>query len=239
MTLLQSHSLRAFVRVAAGISLAVLAACASPPSRFYTLGSEGGSTVTVRDRTVSPAILIDMRPVTVPSAVARSQLVVQVNATQVNVLEDDRWASPLSDEIRNAMLGAVTRQSGAVDVHGMARADNVTVYDVSVDVQRFETWPGSHVLIDLVWTVRPSSSLEAMTCHSTVIRSVSAGYDAIVDGHRQALQRIATQIAQGIRELVKTPAVHLGRQAATHSMSCPSMVEAETTIDAPISGAAQ
>jgi hypothetical protein len=78
-----------------------------------------------------------------------------------------------------------------------------------------------------------------MTCHSVVSRSVSAGYDAIVDGHRQALQRIATQIAQGIRELVKTPTAHLGRQAATRSMSCPSMADAETRIDEPVSHAAQ
>jgi uncharacterized lipoprotein YmbA len=180
-----------------------------------------------------------MSPVTVPSAVARSQFVVQVNATQVNVLENDRWASPLADEIHNAMLAAVSRQSGAVDVHGIARADNVAVYDLSVDVRRFETWPGSYVLIDVVWTVRPSNSQETMTCHSVVSRSVSVGYDAVVDGHRQALQRIATQIAQGIRELVKTSAAHLGRQAATRSMSCPSMVEAETRIDAAVSGATQ
>jgi uncharacterized lipoprotein YmbA len=187
----------------------------------------------------SPAILIDMRPVKVPAAVARSQLVVQVKATQVNVLEDDRWASPLADEIRNAMLAAVTRQSGALDGHGMIRADNGAVYEVSVDVRRFESWPGSHVLIDAVWTVRPSNSQGTMTCHSIVSGSVSAGYDAIVDGHRQALQRIATQIAQGIRELVKTATAHLGRQAATRSMSCLFMVEAETRIDAPVSGAAQ
>jgi uncharacterized lipoprotein YmbA len=114
----------------------------------------------------------------VPAAMVRSQLVVQVNAIQVNVLEDDRWASPLADEIRNAMLAAVSRQSGAVDVHEMARADNVAVYNVSVDVRRFESWPGSHVLIDVVWTVRPSNSQETMTCHSVVSRSVSAGYDA-------------------------------------------------------------
>jgi len=235
--LLQSYSLRAFVRGATAVSLAVLAACASPPSRFYTLGSEGGSTTA--DRTVSPAILIDMRPVKVPAGVARSQLVVQVNATQVNVLEDDRWASPLADEIHNALLAAVSRQSGAVDVHGMAHADNVAVYDVSVDVRRFETWPGSHVLIDAVWSVRPSNSQETMTCHSVVSRSVSAGYDAIVDGHRQALQRIATQIAQGIGELVKTSTVHLGQQTATRSMSCTSMDEAETRIDAQVPGTAQ
>lgn len=237
MTLYQSHSLRAFVRAATGISLVILAACASPPSRFYTLDSDGGSIAT--DSTSGPAILIDMQPVKVPAALARSQLVVQVSAIQVNVLEDDRWASPLADEIRNAMLAAVSGQSGAIDVHGMARADNVAVYDISVDVRRFEAWSGSHVLIDVVWTVRPSNGQETMTCHSVVSRSVPVGYDAVVDGHRQALQRIATQIAQGIREVAKTPTVHLGRQAATRLMSCPSMVEAETGIDAPVSGATQ
>lgn len=237
MTLLQSYSLRAFVRVAAGISLAVLAACAHAPSRFYTLGSDGG--LTTADRTVSPAILIDMRPVKVPAAVARSQLVVQVNANQVNVLEDDRWASPLADEIRDAMLTALSRRAGAVDVHGMARADNAAVYDISVDVRRFETWPGSHVLIDAVWSVRSSKGPETMACHSVVSRPVSAGYDAVVDGHRQALQGIATQIAQGIRELVEASTAHPSRQAVTRSASCPFMAEAETGIDVPVSGAAQ
>jgi uncharacterized paraquat-inducible protein A len=39
--------------------------------------------------------------------------------------------------------------------------------------------------------------------------------------------------------LFPLPTVHLGRQAATRSMSCPSMVEAETRIDAAVCGAAQ
>ncbi|KAA0998801.1 membrane integrity-associated transporter subunit PqiC [Paraburkholderia panacisoli] len=244
MTLFHFNSVRAFVRAAAGISLAVLAACASPPSRFYTLGSDGGSTPA--DSTLGPAILIDMRPVKVPAAVARSQLVVQANATQVNVLEDDRWASPLADEIRNAMLTALSRQSGAVDVHGMARADNLAVYDVSVDVQRFEAWPGSHVLIDVIWTVRPSNSQETLTCHSIVSQPVAAGYDAIVDGHRHAIGRIAAQIAEGAREFSTTSKVHPIRIAATPGttrkapLSCPSLVGgSDAGTGAPVSGAAR
>lgn len=230
MTFPQSFSLRAFVRVAAGISLAVLAACGSPPSRFYTLASGGGSVTA--NRTASPAVLIDMRPVTVPSALARSQLVVQVNATQVKVLEDDRWASPLPDEIRTAVLATVTRQSGAVDVHGMARTGEVPLYRISVQVQRFETWPGSHVLIEAVWSIQPSNGQETMTCHSIASQPVSAGYDAIADGHRQALQRIATEIARGVRELARTSALHGNRQAVTRPASCPLMAYAEAGIGA-------
>ncbi|WP_154563399.1 PqiC family protein [Paraburkholderia madseniana] len=228
MIFLQSFSLRAFVRVAAGISLAVLAACGSPPSRFYTLASGGGSATA--NRTVSPAVLIDMRPVTVPSALARSQLVIQVNATQVKVLEDDRWASPLPDEIRTAVLATVTRQSGAVDVHGMARTDEVPLYRISVQVQRFETWPGSHVLIEAVWSIQPSNGQETMTCHSIASQPVSLGYDAIADGDRQALQRIATEIARGLRELARRSELHGSPQAVTRPVSCPQMVYAEAGI---------
>jgi len=225
VTFLQSFSLRACARLATGIGLAVLAACGSPQSRFYTLASGGGSASA--DRTVSPAVLIDMRPVTVPSALARSQLVVQVNATQVKVLEDDRWASPLPDEIRTAVLATVTRQSGALDVHGLARADGVPLYRISVQVQRFETWPGSHVLIEAVWSIQPSNARETMTCHSTASQPVSAGYDAIADGHRQALQRIATEIARGIRELARQAQLHGSPQAVSRPASCPLMVYAE------------
>lgn len=219
MTLLQSFSLRACARLAAGVSLAVLAACGSPPSRFYTLASGGGSATV--DRTASPAVLIDMRPVTVPSALARSQLVVHVNATQVKVLEDDRWASPLPDEIRTALLATATRQSGALDVHGLARTDGVPLYRISVQVQRFETWPGSHVLIDAVWSIQPSNAQETMTCHSIASQPVSAGYDAIADGHRQALQRIATEIGRGIREFARRSQLHGSPQAVSRPPSCP------------------
>ncbi|MEZ0606748.1 membrane integrity-associated transporter subunit PqiC [Paraburkholderia sp. IW21] len=230
MIFLQSFSSRAFARVAAGICLAALVACGSPPSRFYTLGSGGGSATA--DRMGSSAVLIDMRPVTVPSALARSQLVVQVNATQVKVLEDDRWASPLPDEIRTAVLATVTRQSGALDVHDMARTDNVPLYRISADVQRFETWPGSHVLIEAVWSIQPSNGQETMICRSIASQPVSAGYDAIADGHRQALQRMATQIARGLRELARTSALHGSRQTVTRPASCPLMAYAETGIGA-------
>lgn len=233
----QSRSWRTMVQMVTGLSLAVLTACASPPTRFYTLGTEGESAVA--SRTASPAFVIDLSPVKVPAAVARSQLVVQVNATQVKVLEDERWASPLGDEIRNALLAAVTRDAGAPDVS----TGDIPVYHVAVDVQRFESWPGSLALIDLVWSVRTSNDQETLTCHSVVGQPVSAGYDAIVDGHRQAIERIAAQIVEGIRQLSLTPAVHPVRLAGMSGtsrkaqLSCPSLTSrSDAGTGAPVPG---
>jgi hypothetical protein len=242
--LTELRSWRTMVRTVTGIGLVVLTACASPPTRFYTLDTASGSTVA--NRTTSPAFLIDIRSVKVPAALARSQFVVQVNATQVKVLEDDRWASPLADEIRHALLADVTRQAGAPAGHEASHAENVPVYQVYVDVQRFESWPGSHVLIDVVWNVRALNGPQTLTCHSTVSQPVSAGYEAIVDGHRHAIRRVAAQIAEGVRVFSVTSAVHPVRLAVTPdgtrkaTLSCPVLAGgSDTGTDLPVLRAAQ
>lgn len=200
MMLRQSRSVRSVVRAVSTVGLAVLTACASPPPHFYTLGADAQGMMT--DSIASPTFRIDVRPVKVPAAVARSQLVVQVNPSQVKVLEDDRWASSLQDEIRYALSAGVSQRvgaSGPPDAKAVDRGEDVPDYQVAVDVQRFESWPDSHVLVDVVWNVRRSPDIETLTCHSVVSEPVSGGYQAIVEGHRHAIGIIAAQIATVVR----------------------------------------
>ena len=238
-----SHSMvRALVSV---VGLAVLTACASPATRFYTLGTD--TEPTISKSVTSPALRIDVRPVQVPAAVARSQLVVQVNAAQVKVLEDDRWSSALPDEIRYALAARVSQQAGAFAASVAGRGEAVPVYQVGVDVQRFESWPGSHVLIDAVWSVSGSAGEETLTCHSAVSEPVSGGYQAIVEGHRRAINAIAAQIAEVVRAFAATAADRTSRPAGASSgrgiktLSCPPFSGgAQTEVEraaAPRSGA--
>ena len=182
-----------------------IAACSSPPSRFYTLGAEAaaGSAAPVSARTsAAPAWLIEVAPIDVPPQVAKNQLVVQTGPTQVQVLEEERWASLPGDEIRRALSTGLTQQLGTIDVYGTAHPDATPVYRVSMNVQRFESWPGSHALIDAVWSVRAVRSNTVMTCRSVVSEPVSGGgYDALVDGHRRALAQISAQIAAAVQAM--------------------------------------
>jgi len=229
-----SHSMvRALVSV---VGLAVLTACASPATRFYTLGTD--TEPTISKSVTSPALRIDVRPVQVPPAVARSQLVVQVNAAQVQVLEDDRWSSALPDEIRYALAARVSQQAGAFAAGAVGPHEAVPVYQVGVDVQRFESWPGSHVLVDAVWSVSGSAGHETLTCHSTVSEPVSGGYQAIVDGHRRAIDAIAAQIAKVVRDFAATAADRPSSPAGASSrtgmttLSCPPFSGgAQTAVD--------
>jgi uncharacterized lipoprotein YmbA len=186
------------------VAILGLAACSSPPSRFYTLGS-GDAAATSTRTAANPALLIEVPPVDVPSQVARNQLVVQTGAAQVDVLEQERWASPPADEIRRALSGDLTQRLDTIDVFGSPYPEGVPVYRVSVNVQRFESWPASRVLIEAVWSVRAVRTRAVLTCRSSVVEPVGAGYDALVAGHRRAIDRMSAEIAAAVRGLAAAP----------------------------------
>ncbi|RXV72874.1 membrane integrity-associated transporter subunit PqiC [Burkholderia stabilis] len=185
---------------AAAIAALALAACSSPPARFYTL-SPADAAAPVRTAPANPAFLIEVPSVGVPEQVAKNQLVVQKNAAQVDVLEQERWASPPADEIRRALSDDLAAQLGTIDVANSAYPAGVPVYRVSVNVQRFESWPGKRAAVDAVWSVRSLGTQAVMTCRTSVAEPVADGYDALVAGHRRALDVIAAQAAAGVRAM--------------------------------------
>ncbi len=210
----------------AALTLAALAlaACSSPPSRFYTL-NPADPALGVRAVPANPPFLIEVPSVGVPEQVAKNQLVVQKNAAQVDVLEQERWASPPADEIRRALSDGLAAQLGTIDVANSAYPAGVPVYRISVNVQRFESWPGKRAAIDAVWSVRAVGTQAVMTCRTSVAEPVGDGYDALVAGHRRALDAIARQAAAGVRALAARRAEATGAsggKAAATLARCPA-----------------
>jgi uncharacterized lipoprotein YmbA len=224
----------ALAGLAAGVGL--LAACSSPPSRFYTLNADDTPAAT---RTVAnPAMLIEVPPVDVPSQVAKNQLVVQTGPTQVQVLEEERWASLPGDEIRRALSSDLSTRLGAIDVYGTPHPDGVPLYRVKVTVQRFESWPGSHALVDAVWSVRAMRTQAVLTCRSVISQPVAGGYDALADGHRRAVQAISQQIAAGVEALAAAPQVRMSAPAKGSSAVATSAPAAMVPCPSPVGPAA-
>ena len=163
-----------------------------------------------------------------PPQVAKTQLVVQTGPTQVKVLEEDRWASLPGDELRRALSTSLTQQLNTIDVYGTAYSDATPVYRVNMNVQRFESWPGSHALIDAVWSVRAVRSTAVMTCRSVVSEPVGGGYDALVDGHRRALMRVSAQVAAALQAMAAaagSSSASQGTKASTRGSvpGCPAL----------------
>jgi uncharacterized protein len=194
--------LRVVGEVSAVSLVAALAACSSSPvSRFYTLGGNDAAT-----RTAAPAAFyLEVSPVDMPPQVAKNQMVVQDGAAQVRVLEDERWASLPADEVRRALSADLSQRLGAIDVYGTPHPEGVPVYRVKVNVQRFESSPGRRALIDAVWSVRGVSNQAVLTCRTLAEQPVDAGYDALVAGHRRAVDQLASEISAGVRTVSSVP----------------------------------
>ncbi|MEX3951134.1 membrane integrity-associated transporter subunit PqiC [Paraburkholderia sp. EG287B] len=225
----------ALAALGALVIAAALAGCSSPASRFYTLSPSDDTARTAAAQGAGNAQwLIELAPVDVPPQVAKTQFVVQTDANQVRVLEQERWSSMPGDEIRRALSGDLTQQLGTIDVYGSPHPEGVPVYRVSVNVQRFESWPGSHALIDAVWSVRALDTQTVLTCRSVLNQKVGDGYDALVIGHRQAVEALSQSIASGVRALAAAPRVSVAangaktgaRAKAAPSIACPQMAAA-------------
>nr|WP_199044488.1 PqiC family protein [Dyella sp. ASV24] len=175
----------------AGLAL-VLGACGSvPPVRYYTLVPPA-----VGDATSAPSarpFQFELLPVTVPAQVDQPQMVVRQGGQGVAVLQGQRWIAPLGDEVRGALSADLTRDFRAQDVTGLPSEGQSTVR-IKLDVRRFDSVPGSYAYIDAAWSVRPLKGGDPLACTSRINETVGEGYDALVQGHQQAIHRLASQI---------------------------------------------
>ncbi|MDR3397573.1 MAG: PqiC family protein [Pandoraea sp.] len=191
----------------AGAALAVLtltlAACASPPSSFYTLtdvtGTAAPGSIAATGAT-APATpyAIEVSPVAVPEQVDRPQIVVTRGGGRVDILEESRWAAPLKNELTSTISRDLTQRLGAMDVYGLPRADGLTVYRVSTSVQRFESAPGEQAALTAVWSVRRVPGDIVLTCRFAGTEPASGGVAEVVAAQRKLVDRLADGIGNAI-----------------------------------------
>ncbi len=186
-------------RIAQLISIALAAVvavgCSTTPSKFYSLSSTSAA-----DGTPPTAVAVMVGPVTIPASVDQPEFVVQVAANRVQVDEFNRWVAPLGDAIARAVAGDLVVLLGTPDVASNQLANFVPDYRVTIDVQRFESVPGSAATLEAVWTVRKTVGGEIRSGR-TVAREPVQGqsYDALAAAHSQALAQMSTDIAAAIR----------------------------------------
>jgi uncharacterized lipoprotein YmbA len=178
--------------------VATLAACSSAPTHFYTLLPPAQP---LTPAAAPAAFAIAVEPVGVPAEVDQVQWLVRTGPGQVAVLDNERWAAPLGDELRAALADELTRQLGARDVYKAANPAGVPVYRIQVEVRRFESVAGSYALIEADWNVARREAVPGpmLVCHSRVSQSVEPGYAALAVGHQHALAAMGVRIALAVR----------------------------------------
>ena len=194
---------RMALRMALGAGLAALTGCAAtPPARFYALAAAAVPGAAMPDADVV------VGPVSIPAVVDRPEIVVSLAANEVWLDEFNRWAAPLADNIALATADNLHALLGATKVRLAAQtAGGAGGYRVAIEVQRFESEPGTAAVLDAVWTVRRVAD-GATTSGRTTLREPTngAGYAALAAAHSRALAQLGRAIAQAVRQLAPAAA---------------------------------
>jgi uncharacterized lipoprotein YmbA len=189
-----------YLRFAVAWLVSMGVGCTSAPVRYYTLTAMPDKTLPASERT----LLVDVRVVHVPSQLNRAELMVRSGPTEVTLLENERWASPVNDEIKDALRLELQRRLGRVT----GLSPPLAKLTLDVDVQHLEAELGQYALLEASWsatlsaTGQRSTSARVTTCTFHADERIHAGYSGIVEGY----QREVAALADAIVAVLTSPA---------------------------------
>jgi uncharacterized lipoprotein YmbA len=166
--------------------------CTSAPVRYYTLTPPPAKTSPASQTTLT----IDVRVVHTPPQLNRSELMVRTGSAEVTLLENERWASPVSDEIKDALRLELQRRFSRMTGFGPASAKLA----LDIDVQQLEAELGRYALLEASWTATlaaagpRSTGARAATCTFQAREEIPAGYAGMVEGYQREIAALADAI---------------------------------------------
>ena len=221
----------------ATLLLALLcAACASPAPavRLHTLLPETLPQPVAAALPGHAALAFVLDPVKIPASVDQPQWLVRRPDQSLALLEQDRWASPLADELHAALAERLRLRFGMRQARSAAERQAAAVR-ITVELTRFESIPAREVRVEATWLLSaprtrqaesarqggqeslgaarrslesPLAEGAAIRCGALIVQPVDAGIDALAAGHRQAVARLGDAIGDQLLEWQQTGAMH-------------------------------
>jgi hypothetical protein len=181
-----------YTRLAIAWLASIGAACTSAPIRYYTLIPPPDK----RLQDAEVALAIDVRITHIPPELKRSELMVRTGPTETTLLENERWASPMTDDIKEAVRLELRRQLGGMT----GWPPSFTKLAIDIDVQRLEAELGRYALFEASWsaslsgTARPSGSAQLTQRTFRTDEAIHSGYAAMVEGYQREIAALADDI---------------------------------------------
>ncbi|PCC99220.1 membrane integrity-associated transporter subunit PqiC [Halopseudomonas pelagia] len=175
--------------------LLMLSACSSTPMQYHTLIPTQPTTVSAQ----TPAhFQLQLMPVRIPVQIDQPSLVIRESDGQLTLLENALWASPPADEFHDALAFELENRLGVRDLAGLPGNPGEPVLSVRTDVRRFDSLPGRHAALDVVWNIELSnipSQHRSLTCASLIIEPTDLELSNLVLAHQLAIGKLADDIS--------------------------------------------
>lgn len=196
----------------------LMTACTTaPPLRHYTLASPAPAAVAVAAAAPVPTAAsgpVVLAPIHLPAHLDRAQLVVRVAPNQVRLLEQDRWAAPLKEQVRDALLNGLAWQlpdrrimdarDAGIPTGEAARTTRLElqfirldiIADVAVELEAIWFLSSAQAWLSPLQMPRPASSPNRAVMREAL---TAGGPAAAVAAHERALARLCAAIADSLR----------------------------------------
>jgi uncharacterized protein len=173
--------------------------CTSAPIRYYTLTPPADRAASVGDA----GLAVEVRVTHIPQPLQHSELMVRTAVTEMTLLENERWVSPLKEEIKESLrLGLqrrLARSAGSSSVYAKL--------SLELDVQQLEAQLAQRAWLEVSWraTLIPanpkSTDTRTVTCTFHAEQEIKGGYDAIVEGYQRDIAALAESIVATLGNL--------------------------------------
>src|SRR6187402_1549399 len=189
-----THRTRSLPAVALA-ALIALGACSTtaPPTRLHSLMPAEPT-----PREAAPGrgpLYIALEPIRLPAQVDQPQWLVRLPDDSLASLEQERWASPLRDELRQALLEQLGARFGVVEGRSVVPQAAAPVR-VALELRRFDSVPGREARIEAGWTV--SGTAASLRCSMLVRETAPGAMSELAPAHRRAVARLAGAIGASL-----------------------------------------
>ncbi|NOT11904.1 MAG: membrane integrity-associated transporter subunit PqiC [Methylococcaceae bacterium] len=181
----------------------LLTACVSaPPTHFYVLEAKSLSgAVAAHDTKIS---VIGIGPLSIPTLLDRKQIITRSGQNTVQIAEFHQWAAPLHD----SMIEVITQNVTSLQSRHVIRsypwsAYGAVNYRVIIDIDRFDTKPGSAVVLQARWAIMNEIDHVVLANHHSSIEHAlkDTTFSATVKALSGVLYEFSQQISQALDDL--------------------------------------
>lgn len=176
-------------------STLALTACTVPQARYFVL-----SHVASQNQVPSGVVkaVLGVGPISFPSHLDRSQLVLRTGPNELYLRENDKWAEPLAETTRRVLMQDLQDRLSPrrIEAFPWNSRDGVN-WQITVDVANFEAQPDRTVRLNAQWQIVDFTSGQIVMSNQfdQRIKPASADSADIVAAMSQLLGKLATEIS--------------------------------------------
>lgn len=180
---------------AIGVVSILLAGCAGPEDQYYLLTASGPAPT-------GGGYGIGVGPVTVAEYMDRSNMIFQSGPQKLEVADGHHWAGDVRKSVASTMASNLGRELGTGNVRTYPwERDDELRYQVSLDLRQFHGTADGHALLEASWRVYllPGGNLVSAKSGTYLEPQARDGFEELAAAQSRALQRLAADIAKGMR----------------------------------------